>query len=112
MVNFSKRRGYYDWVVQRVSAVYLLFYFAPLLVLIFFSGMDSYFFWKQLFGHVWMKLLSIIAVLFISAHAWIGLWTVFTDYIKNQKARLIVQGVVIFLLIFYVGWGVYAIWMI
>ena len=112
MVNYVKNRGYYDWIMQRFSAVYLLFYFIPIIILIFAKGPDSYFFWKSLFSNLWMKAASVVAVSLIALHAWIGLWTVFTDYIKKKSVRLTVQAIVIAVIVVYVGWGVYAVWLI
>ena len=112
MVMSQSKRGLYDWMVQRVTAVYLILYFIPLLYLLLTSDASSYFIWKGLFQHVWMKVATIVALFAISFHAWVGLWTVFTDYVKCSKVRLSLQALVIFGLVVYVIWGVLAVWSI
>ncbi len=37
---------------------------------------------RSFFGHLSMKIFSLVALLSFVAHAWVGLWTVGTDYIR------------------------------
>ena len=110
MVASYKTRGLQDWLIQRVTAVFLAIYFIYLLSLLFTHGVDSYFVWKSLFGQLWMKVATDIAVICIALHAWVGLWTVFTDYVKSAKLRYGLQTLVIVVLVLYVAWGVWAVW--
>ena len=69
-----KNRGLWDWLVQRATAVYLMLYFIPLFYLLFSTGPNSYFVWKTFFHYTGMKLATVLAVVCIAFHAWIGLW--------------------------------------
>ena len=112
MVGSFKNRGLLDWKVQRVSALYLILYFIPLLYLLFSHGADSYLVWHRVFHHVGTKIATIVALVAIALHAWVGLWTVLTDYVKCTLVRLVFQFSVIVILIVYVAWGLWALWAI
>lgn len=108
VTNFG-RSGAYDWMVQRVSAVVLAVYTLWLIGLIFFCPMD-YAGWSALFGKTSVRIFSLMALLALGAHAWIGLWTVTTDYIKNGLIRFIAQAGCGTVMFFYVVWGVQILW--
>lgn len=57
-----------------------------------------------------MKIVTFIVLLSILWHAWIGLWTVFTDYVKNRPIRLILEILVSLLLIVYLAWVAEILW--
>lgn len=110
MVTKSNHRGFYEWIVQRVSAVligvYAVFMFAFLLMHSPVSFSD----WSGLFSVLPMKIATVIVLIAILWHAWIGLWTVFTDYVKNGAVRLLLEILVILALLSYFIWCVDALW--
>ena len=58
----------------------------------------------------WMRIFSLLALVSIGVHAWVGLWIVTTDYIKPTSMRFFVQaacGVVMFI---YFVWGIQILW--
>jgi succinate dehydrogenase / fumarate reductase membrane anchor subunit len=64
-----------------------------------------------------MLLFSTLAVLSTAAHAWIGMWTIGTDYIRPHyfgshatAFRLFYQSGVIGLLFIYVAWALQLFW--
>jgi succinate dehydrogenase / fumarate reductase membrane anchor subunit len=111
------RSGLSDWVVQRVTALVLLAYVVFLGVQLFFSGEVTYDSWKALFACTSVRIFSLAALLSIAAHAWIGLWSVSTDYFterlmgpKGNVIRLAFQAVVAIVLFVYVIWGIQILW--
>ncbi|WP_404418256.1 succinate dehydrogenase, hydrophobic membrane anchor protein [Marinospirillum sp.] len=104
------RSGLSDWLMQRVTAVILLAY--TLFMLGFFLGASNldYLAWTGLFQSTWMRIFSLLALLSLAAHAWIGLWTVSTDYMKATGVRLVFQAVVALALFAFVVWGVQLLW--
>ena len=66
--------------------------------------------WHKLFDSVLVKIATLVTLIAIIWHAWIGLWTVLTDYIKHTGLRLVLQSLVIILLLGYVFWGVGMCW--
>ncbi|NNM59081.1 MAG: succinate dehydrogenase, hydrophobic membrane anchor protein [Legionellales bacterium] len=104
--------GLRDWLIQRVSAVVLGAYI--LFLLVFFmshSGME-YATWEGLFGQLWMKVFTFVALLSLYAHAWIGVWTVLTDYIKPVAIRVTLEVLVVLSLLTYLIWGIVVVWSI
>ena len=107
-VSCSSRAGLRDWVIQRVSAVIVLAYF--IFVGVFLFTNHSVLQWRQLFAHQWMKVLSLIALVSISWHAWIGLWTVLTDYVHNKKIQSVLLLLILAVILFFIADLVYILW--
>jgi len=80
------RSGLSDWLVQRVSAVILLAYIGFLLCAA--TGGGDYEHWKHLFSRTSVQVFSTIALFATVAHAWIGAWSVLTDYVTDRFFRL------------------------
>lgn len=76
------RSGLSDFVVQRVTAVVLVIYTACVLGFFLTTPHMSHAALVGYFGHPIMKGFSTLAILSTAAHAWIGMWTVGTDYIR------------------------------
>lgn len=104
--------GVRDWLVQRVSAVILAAYALFLLGFFIFNPYMDYVTWGGLFAHTSMKVFSLLTLLALIGHAWIGIWTVMTDYIKFYPLRIIIQVIVIVALVIYLVWGVDILWSI
>ncbi len=83
--------GFQDWVIQRVTALVLAVYVIFMIAFFLTHPHLSYAEWRALFSAACMKYSSIIALLALIAHAWIGIWTVTTDYIKSSLFRLPIQ---------------------
>lgn len=87
-------QGLTDWLIQRVSAVVMVFYSIGLLAYLVINSPMDYTNWHLLFSHGWMKLATILFTLCLLCHAWIGMWTIFTDYIKPFLLRFVLQVIV------------------
>jgi succinate dehydrogenase / fumarate reductase membrane anchor subunit len=114
-VTSMGRSGLYDWLMQRISAVILLAYalFVGWMVV---CGVD-YAAWKELFSQTWMRVFSMLALVSLVVHAWVGLWSVFTDYLTERNLgasgnvlRLAVEVVCGITLFTYVVWGIQILW--
>ncbi len=111
------RRGLSDFLAQRVTAV-ILALFALCVAGWFAVNPDA--------GHVElvryfaspaMMVFALLAVASLIAHAWIGMWTIGTDYLRPHYfgrfatvvrfAYLVAVGLVLFL---YGAWGFSVIW--
>ncbi|MCK9533729.1 MAG: succinate dehydrogenase, hydrophobic membrane anchor protein [Pseudomonas sp.] len=116
VTNFS-RSGLYDWMAQRVTAVVLAVYVLFLLGYILANPNMSYAEWQGLFANSWMRIFSLMSLIALSAHAWIGLWAVTTDYLTPMTlgkwatgVRFLVQalcGIIMFVLFV---WGIQILW--
>lgn len=107
MVN---RRGFHEWIVQRVSAILIGIYTAFIFAFFFTHRPMRFPVWHLLFSHTAMKIATVVVLVAILWHAWIGLWTVLTDYIKNSSLRLLLEIGVILVLLSYLVWCLDALW--
>ena len=57
-----------------------------------------------------MRIFSLMALLSLGAHCWIGLWSISTDYLKHFALRFVFQMVVGLLMFIYTIWGVQLLW--
>ncbi|HEY4712951.1 MAG TPA: succinate dehydrogenase, hydrophobic membrane anchor protein [Aquirhabdus sp.] len=106
--------GSRDWVVQRLSAVVLGLYTIVVLGWILYqslSGTLDYANWYGFMMTMPMKIFSLLSILALAGHAWIGMWTIFTDYINNSVGlRLVLQAATVISIVVFVLWGVQIFW--
>jgi len=102
--------GSRDWIVQRLSALFLTFYSMFLFGFLFKHPQLEYGDWQNLFSHPLMQISTLFTLLCIAFHAWIGLWTILTDYVKPAFLRYILQGIIVFSLFTYSVWGIHILW--
>ena len=116
VTSFSKN-GVSDWYIQRMSSYVMAAYLVFLLGFVLFTRDLSFEVWSALFGQTWMQLATLVTLLATCAHAWIGMWTVGTDYLrgrtmgpKGDQLRGIYQVVCGLLLVAYVLCGLKISW--
>ena len=103
------RSGVYDWMVQRVSAYLLALYTIFLLGFMLTTDLD-YEAWAGLFSQTWFRIFSLGTLIALGGHAWVGLWTVSTDYLKHTGVRFGFQAIVILAIFVFLVWGVQVLW--
>lgn len=110
MVAKMSHRGLVDWLVQRVTAL-LIGAYTIFILIYFLSNQHTYFVqWHELFHHTAMKIFTFIVLLSVMWHAWIGLWTVLTDYVNHVALRLGLEIIILLLLVGYLAWGFEILW--
>ena len=104
------RSGTHDFVLLRVSAIILATY--ALFMVSFFVATPNLTFdvWTGLFGALWMKVYTLLALTALLAHGWIGIWQVLTDYVKNALGRGLLQLIFSVALIVYWLMGLFVLW--
>ena len=114
--EFAKS-GVIQFIMQRVSAVLIGLYVLCVIGFFSISGDMDYFLLRSYFSSLGMQVFSSLAVLAIMIHAWIGLWTIATDYLREhylgrfaKKIRLLFQGASIFVLCLFGIWGLCLVW--
>lgn len=116
VTNFG-RNGVSDWLMQRFSAVVLLAYFVFVVAFLLCHPDLTYEQWKQLFDCTAMQVFTSLTILSVVVHAWIGLWSVSTDYMttrlmgaKATAVRLLFQTAYSLILFYYLVWGFRILW--
>ncbi|MBA2657567.1 MAG: succinate dehydrogenase, hydrophobic membrane anchor protein [Tatlockia sp.] len=102
--------GLKDWLIQRITAVYFAVYCLFILAYFFSHPHLNFEQWQLLFQQGWFKIFSLIALIALSLHTWIGIWTVTTDYMKSTATRLAVQMLVVLWLLVQFLWGLMIVW--
>ena len=109
ITSFS-RSGLSDWIIQRASAVVMALYTVFMVVYMLAHPQLDYATWSGLFEQTWMRIFSLLAFVSLAAHAWVGLWTVTTDYIKPTGIRVGAQSVIIIAIFVFLVWGIQVLW--
>ena len=114
--SFS-RSGTSDWIAQRVSAVILAVYFVVIVGWLLCTSEVNYDAWHSFMTCTTMRIFSLLALLSLAAHSWVGLWTITTDYMTTRQMgasanflRFIVQIGMALAIFVYVIWGVMILW--
>lgn len=103
--------GVQDWFAERLSAVILAAY--TLFWLFFWathSGSITYPEWKSVFQATSMRIFTLLSVLALCLHVRVGMWVVFTDYVKSTVVRMILNLAVLFQLVLFIYWTVQILW--
>lgn len=111
------RSGLFDWVVQRFSAIILATYSLFMLAIFVMNPDMDFEKWSSIFDNNAMRLFSLITLLALCAHAWIGMWTISTDYMTSLQLgksatffRIMFQAGCVLLIAVYLLWGIQIFW--
>lgn len=102
--------GLRDWLIQRVTSIVLAVYVFFIFGFILLNPGLQYYSWIALFSNNAMRVFTVLVLLSLVWHAWIGIWTIATDYLKPVAVRLPFQVAVIIALFAYFIWGVQILW--
>jgi succinate dehydrogenase / fumarate reductase membrane anchor subunit len=121
--------GLRDWLSQRITAALMALFTLVLIVqvlvpsyardmkgqrlrdaagsLVELTGYDK---WAGIFDPQWMRVLTLIVIVSLGYHAWVGMRDVWMDYVKPMGARLLMQVFTIVWLIGCAGWAIQVLW--
>jgi len=111
------RSGLSDWLLQRVSAVVIAGYALCVGGFLLLHPALTYTEWVEYFAAPAMQLFSTLTIVLTAAHAWIGMWTVATDYVREHyfgrratTFRFLLEAAAALVLFVYVAWGMQIVW--
>lgn len=111
------KNGLYDWVIQRATAVVLGVYFLCMMGFLVTTPDLTYDQWSSYMSSTFMRVFTLIALVSMAAHAWVGLWTISTDYLTTRQLgaagtviRIAFQAVCALVTVVYVVWGIQILW--
>jgi len=102
--------GVRGWLIQRISAVVMAAYVFGLVVALVASGPVSHASWTALFSGSAMRVGTLLFVISVLLHAWVGIRDVLMDYIKNTGLRLTLQVLTVLWLVGCAGWALQILW--
>lgn len=87
----SAGSGLAEWVLQRLSAIYLAGFLLWLVLHFLLTPAPEYIVWKAWFALGSVRLAFALFFVSILIHAWVGMRSVFLDYLKPFWLRFTVQ---------------------
>ncbi|OEF24029.1 succinate dehydrogenase, hydrophobic membrane anchor protein [Vibrio rumoiensis] len=104
------RNGVHDYLLIRATGIIMALYTVYMMCFFAFGPDINYLTWHSFFGGTVTKVFTMIALLCVLVHAWIGLWQVLTDYVKPALIRSLLQLAVIVTLVAYFFSGLFILW--
>ncbi|BDM63979.1 succinate dehydrogenase hydrophobic membrane anchor subunit [Shewanella sp. NFH-SH190041] len=104
------RSGVHDFILIRASAVVLASYVIFLVAYIALNAPLSFVSWQGLFAALPMKIYTLVTLIALLIHTWIGVWQVLTDYIKHTALRGLLQFAFVVAAFSYLAAGLIIVW--
>lgn len=102
--------GLRDWLVQRISAVVMAIYALFIAGWVVLNAPLGYDAWTLLFSSNVVRSFTLLVLLAVFFHAWIGMRDIVMDYVKPPGVRLAIHVLVILALMLYAIWSVQILW--
>lgn len=91
--------GLKPWLLQRISAAYLGAFLIYTMVSLLVCGELDYEQWHGWLSHPAMSIATLLFILSLMVHGWVGMRDIILDYVSNTGVRLIILTGVGFLLV-------------
>ena len=102
--------GLRDWLAQRITAVVMALYSVMLAGYLLLQPHLDYDVWTRLFSGQPMRTFTLLFLLSVFYHAWIGIRDIMMDYVKPAGVRLAIHVLVILVSLLYAIWAVQILW--
>ncbi len=83
----SARAGLYAWLAQRITAVYIAAFTLFVTLRLLISPIDGYTAWRAWLSSGTMRLTLAVFLIAIFVHAWVGMRSVWMDYLRSSAWR-------------------------
>ena len=102
--------GLRDWLAQRITAVIMAIYSVIAVVVVLSGKPINYAVWRDLFSQGWMRVATLLFMVSLAWHAWVGVRDILMDYIKPDGLRLAMQVGALLVIASYIGWTIQILW--
>jgi succinate dehydrogenase / fumarate reductase membrane anchor subunit len=102
--------GLRDWLIQRISAVVMAVYSLSLAAYLAMQPHLDYDVWTGLFSSLTVRTFTLLFLICLFYHAWIGIRDIVMDYVKSTGVRLTIHVLVILVSLLYTIWSVQILW--
>jgi succinate dehydrogenase / fumarate reductase membrane anchor subunit len=102
--------GLAGWLAQRFTSIVTAVYTVIVMVAFFGARNFSYDGWAGLFARPWMKVATVVTLIAVAYHAWIGMRDIWMDYVKPTGIRILLQFATIVWLLACVAYAVVILW--
>jgi succinate dehydrogenase membrane anchor subunit len=102
--------GLRDWLVQRITAVLMVLYVLAIAGYLLMQPDLDYRVWTGLFSSLPVRTFTLLFLLSLFYHAWVGVRDIVMDYVNSAAVRLAIHVLVILALVVYAIWSVEILW--
>jgi len=102
--------GLRDWLIQRITAVVMAVYCLVLVAYLLSRPYLGYDVWTALFSNLAVRTFTLLFLMSLFYHAWIGVRDIVMDYVKPASVRLAIHVLVILAMVVYTIWSVQILW--
>jgi succinate dehydrogenase / fumarate reductase membrane anchor subunit len=102
--------GLGDWLLQRLTAVVMAAYTVVFLGCLLIAPPATYTHWKSLFAGPLFRLFTMLFIVSLLYHAWVGMRDILMDYLRATAVRLSAEVLVALALICYLIWSASVLW--
>lgn len=102
--------GLRDWLIQRISAAVMAAYAVAMAAYLLSQNYVDYDLWTNLFSSQLVRTFTLLFLLCLYYHAWIGVRDIVMDYVKHAGVRLVIHTLVVLALLLYTIWSVEILW--
>ena len=102
--------GLRDWLAQRITAVIMAVYSVIAVAVFILNKNITYSVWRDLFSQGWMRVATLLFMVSLAWHAWVGVRDILMDYIQPAGLRLALEVGVLLTIAAYVGWTIQILW--
>jgi succinate dehydrogenase / fumarate reductase membrane anchor subunit len=95
---------------QRITAGIMALYSIITVARVSFGAPFTPVSWKAFFTPPLFKLLTLLFILALLYHAWLGVKEILMDYVHNKKIASVLEAVVTLAVASYAGWAVVIVW--
>ena len=89
-----KASGLKAWVLQRATAIYIALFSILLLLVMLLNPPAGYAEWRDWFADPIIGIATLVFIVAILLHAWVGIRDVMIDYIKPLSLRVVLLALV------------------
>jgi succinate dehydrogenase / fumarate reductase membrane anchor subunit len=101
----SAHRGIASFLIQRLTSIYLGGFTIYLIVYLVLHPIKNYASWSGYFSAGWVRLAWGIFIATLLAHVWVGLRSIYMDYVKPTWLRFTVSTFTAFALVALAFWA-------
>ncbi|MDI7687676.1 succinate dehydrogenase membrane anchor subunit [Cronobacter malonaticus] len=104
------RNGVHDFILVRATSIVMTLYIIYMIGFFAMNGDLTWEVWTGFFSSTFTKVFTLLTLISILVHTWIGMWQVLTDYVKHLALRLFLQLTIVVALVVYVIYGFVVVW--
>ena len=102
--------GLRSWLAQRVTAVVMAAYTFVFVAALVRMPVFDFDHWKALWASPTMRYATVLFIVSMLYHAWVGVRNIFMDYVKPSGLRLVLHALAIVALVWYAAWSAQILW--